>query len=67
MTDCSSLFTLSLICSLILACYSILSILLATSLCSFTFAADDSSLASAIALMTAEFGALAGVGAGGST
>jgi hypothetical protein len=67
MTAYSSLLTLSLIDSLILACYSILSILLATSLCSFTLAAADASLASAIALITEECGAFAGTGAGGRT
>ena len=67
MTACSSLLTLSLIDSLILACYSIFSILFATSLCSLTLAAADASLASAIALITEECGALAGTGAGGRT
>jgi len=67
MTAYSSLLTLSLIDSLILAYYSILSILVATSLCSLTLAAVDDSLASAIALITEECGALAGTGAGEST
>ena len=39
----------------------------ATSLCSLTLAAVDSSFALAIALITEECGALAGTGAGGLT
>tara|TARA_B110000305_G_C18893728_1_gene383107 strand:- start:284 stop:508 length:225 start_codon:yes stop_codon:yes gene_type:complete len=66
-TLCSSLLTLSLILSLIFAYDSILSILFATSLCSLTLAAAEASLASAIALITDECGALAGTGAGGRT
>jgi len=67
MTLYSSYFTDSLIASLILDYFSSFSILSATSLSSFTFSAVTCSLAEATALMTEEFGALAGGGGGGTT
>ena len=53
--------------SLILAYFSSLSILSATSLSSLTFSAAVYSFAFAMALITEEFGALAGGGGGGTT